>query len=138
MAAKDIIAHFDVSASALTAERARMRLIASNIANMHTTRTPEGGPYKRQFAVLETDKKLSEGLNHGVRVKEIRQDAAPARLVFDPQHPDADNDGYVSYPNVDMLQEVTDMKEATMAYQANLTVINATKQIISRSLDIRS
>jgi len=131
-----IISHFDVSASALTAERTRMKAIASNIANVNATRSADGGAYKRQVAILEAQQMPTSGLECGVRVKEIATDSSAPRIVYDPQHPDADADGYVAYPNVDVLKEVTDLKTATMAYQANLTVINATKQIIVRSIDI--
>ena len=131
-----ILTHFDVSASALTAERARMRVIASNIANVNSTRSAEGGPYKRQVAVLETHKVPHSHLEQGVHVKEIITDTSAPRLVYDPEHPDADTQGYVAYPNVNLLNEMVNMKTATMAYQANVTVVNATKQIISRSLDI--
>ena len=131
-----ILTHFDVSASALTAERARMRVIASNIANVNSTRSAEGGPYKRQVAVLETHKVPHSHLEQGVHVKEIITDTSAPRLVYDPEHPDADTQGYVAYPNVNLLNEMVNMKTATMAYKANVTVVNATKQIISRSLDI--
>ncbi len=130
------ITHFDVSASGLTAERTRMRIIASNIANVNSTNSVEGGPYKRQAAVLESFKVPNSGLEQGVHIKEIVTDTSAPRLVYDPEHPDANAQGYVAYPNVNLVKEVTDMKTATMAYQANITAINATKQVISRSLDI--
>ncbi len=131
-----IISHFDVSASALVAERARMRIVASNIANANTTRSHEGGPYKRHFAILESHPGPTPGLENGVHIKHVMTDTTAPRMVYDPSHPDADKDGYVAYPNVDMLSEVTDMKTATMAYQANISAINATKQMISASLKI--
>ena len=84
-----ILTHFDVSASALTAERARMRVIASNIANVNSTRSAEGGPYKRQVAILETHKVPHSNLEQGVHVKEIITDTSAPRLVYDPEHPDA-------------------------------------------------
>ncbi|MBU1864646.1 MAG: flagellar basal body rod protein FlgC [Candidatus Omnitrophica bacterium] len=130
------ITHYDVSGSALAAERTRMRTIANNIANINTTRTSQGGPYKRQFAILKAEQTSSSNLEYGVSVDEIMTDSSAPRLVYDPDHPDADSNGYIALPNVDVIQEVTDMKTATMAYQANLTVINATKQIIARSLEI--
>ena len=131
-----ILTHFDVSASGLTSERARMRVIASNIANVNSTRSADGGPYQRQVATLEAHKVPHSNLEQGVHVKEIVTDTSAPRLVYDPEHPDANNQGYVAYPNVNLLKEMTDRKTATMAYQANVTVVNATKQIISRSLDI--
>jgi flagellar basal-body rod protein FlgC len=132
----DMLSHFDVSGSALTAERARMRVTASNIANANATRTPEGGPYRRQFAVFETQPEARSSLDFGVRVSEIVEDPGAPRLIYEPNHPDADEHGYVAYPNIDMLREATVLKTASMAYQANLSVINTQKQIIRRSLDI--
>jgi len=132
---QSFITHFDVSGSALASERARMRLIASNVANVNSTRSPDGGPYKRQFAILES-KKTESALNTGVHLREIVTDSSVPRLVFDPEHPDADAQGYVAFPNVDILREVADMKAASMAYQANISVVNSTKQIISHAIDI--
>ncbi len=131
-----IISHFDVTASALTAERARMRVIASNIANIHTTRTADGGPYKRQFAVLLSKEVENSPIERGVIVNRVVTDNSPPKLVYDPEHPDADKDGYVAYPNIDLVREVTDMKSATLAYQANVSVLSATKQMISQALKI--
>ena len=132
----DFISHFDVNGSALTAERTRMRIISSNIANANVTRTEDGGPYERKFAVLKEKNVPQSKLDIGVTIDEVVTDSAPPRIVYDPAHPDADANGYVSYPNVNVLQEVTDLKTATLAYQANLSAISATKQIISKSLDI--
>lgn len=134
--ADELINHFDVSASALTAERTRMRLIASNIANVNSTRTEEGGPYKRQFATLQTQPLAESNVEKGVRVERIVTDPTAPRVVFEPEHPDADKEGYVAYPNVNLLKEVTDMKSATMAYQANISVIESQKKIIQRAMDI--
>ena len=131
-----IISHFDVTASGLSAERARMRLIASNIANANTTRSPEGGPYKKRFAVLETHAVEGSTVDTGVHVERIVTDTMAPRMVYDPEHPDANTEGYVAYPNVDVLQEVADMKTATMAYQANISILNGTKDMISAALRI--
>ncbi len=131
-----IISHFDVSASALTAERARMRVIASNVANANTTRSPEGGAYKKKYAILETQPVANNSLERGVRVSQVVTDTMAPRMVFDPEHPDADQEGYVAYPNINVLDEVTNMKTATMAYQANLSILAGTKQMINQALRI--
>ena len=136
MSNEQIISHFDVSASALTAERARMRVISSNVANANTTRTPEGGPYQKKFAVLESKDVSDSSVEKGVHVSQVVTDTTPPRMVYQPEHPDANEQGYVAYPNVDVLQEVADMKTATLSYQANLSIINGTKQMISQSLRI--
>jgi len=131
-----IVSHFDVSASGLTAERARMRVIASNVANANTTRSPEGGPYKKKFAILETQPVPQNSIEKGVRVSHVVTDTMAPRMVFDPQHPDADQEGYVAYPNINVLEEVTSMKTATMAYQANLSILAGTKQMITQAIRI--
>jgi flagellar basal-body rod protein FlgC len=113
-----------------------MRLIASNIANANTTRSAEGGPYKKRFAVLETHDVEGSAVDKGVHVSQIVTDTIAPRMVYDPEHPDADAEGYVAYPNVDVLQEVADMKTATMAYQANISVLNGTKDMIAAALRI--
>jgi flagellar basal-body rod protein FlgC len=136
----------EASASALTAQRLRMDLIANNLANIRTTRTAEGGPYRRRYAVMEerqetfadalgrATQKAQPGM--GVRVKEIREDTSPFKEVYDPTHPDADENGIVRMPNVDMLQEITDMMMATRVYDANLTAFNAAKTMALRALEI--
>jgi flagellar basal-body rod protein FlgC len=131
-----IISHFDVSASALTAERARMRVIASNVANVNTTRTAEGGPYQKQFAVLEAQKVGGNNYETGVRISQVVTDTIAPRMVYSPEHPDANPEGYVAYPNVDILEEVANMKTATLAYQANLSILAGTKQMVTQSLRI--
>lgn len=131
-----IISHFDVTASALTAERARMRMIASNIANANTTRSADGGPYKKRFAVLEEHPIADSTIETGVRVGQVVTDTMAPRLVYNPEHPDADDGGYVAYPNVDVLQEVADMKTATMSYQANIAILNGTKEMLSAAMRI--
>jgi len=131
----------DVSASGLTAERLRMDLIASNLANAETTRTPEGGPYRRLMAVLVPEP-VQSGLNPlrrtggGVRVRAIVQDPNPPRLVYQPDHPDANADGYVAYPNVNPVTEMVDLITATRAYEANVTAFNAAKSMAMKALEI--
>ena len=141
----------DVSASGLTAQRLKMDTIASNMANVETTRVNGGkGPYRRQVVVLEAwQNKASGSFNTileeqvatqaGVRVKEIRElseNEAPYRKVYDPSHPDADADGYVNYPNVNIVEEMLNMIASTRAYEANAKVIESTKSMALRALDI--
>lgn len=137
---------FDISASALTAERLRMDLIANNLANANTTRTDEGGPFKRQMAIFapRTGERSVPGRGRatrsdsgmGVRVVAIVEDQSPARLVYDPNHPDADESGMVAMPNVDPVREMVDLISATRAYEANITSINAFKSMALKALEI--
>jgi flagellar basal-body rod protein FlgC len=137
------------SASALTAERARMDIVANNVANINTTRTDTGGPYKRLQVVFSPDRPQTfmarfaaffgrAEMPRGVQVNRIKEDTAPPKFVYDPTHPDADASGFVQYPNVDIVQEMTDMMGATRAYEANVTVMNAAKSMAMRALDIRA
>lgn len=135
-----------ISASALTAERLRMDLIANNLANANTTRTPEGGPYRRQVAVFAPRTSGSVGFGRrraqsaaagmGVRVVAIVEDDSPPRLVYDPSHPDADANGMVAMPNVDTVREMVDLITAARAYEANVTVIDAFKSMALKALEI--
>jgi len=141
------------SASGLTSQRLRMDVISNNIANAETTRTAEGGAYRRQEVVfspnqvgqvpfidlLRGDAKAGNvpGVNtEGVQPQGIVEDKAPMRRVYDPGHPDAGPDGYVEYPNVNIVTEMTDMLSATRSYEANVTVFNSVKQMAQRALDI--
>ncbi|RXZ76964.1 flagellar basal body rod protein FlgC [Paenibacillaceae bacterium] len=141
---------FDASASALTAQRFRMDVISSNIANAETTRgrlvDGQYEPYKRKLTVMEPIKtKFSDLLtgelgsgssSGGVKVTRVKEDQTPSKLVYNPSHPDADNQGYVKMPNVDMLKEMVDMISATRSYEANVTALNATKSMFSKALEI--
>jgi flagellar basal-body rod protein FlgC len=135
--------------SALTAQRLRMDVIASNLANAEATSTPEGGPYKRERVVFEpalrnTMSKLGDASSSiangnatgGVVVSAIVKDTEDPRLVLDPTHPDADADGFVAYPNVDLVTEMTDMLSASRSYEANITIVNVAKSMAQRALDI--
>lgn len=132
------------SASGLTANSLWLDVIANNIANANTTRTPQGGPYRREQVVFgENPGSFSSALSSavsgvpgdGVQVQAIQQDPSPFRLVYDPSSPDAVN-GYVQMPNVDISTEMVDMITASRAYQANVTAFNAAKQMDVQSLQI--
>jgi flagellar basal-body rod protein FlgC len=120
----------NISASGLAAQRARLDLIAENLANAETTRTLDGGPYQRQQAVLTAD---SEG---GVKVSGIVPDTRPSQRIFEPGHPDADATGYVAMPNVNPVEEMVDLVTATRAYEANVTAFNAGKAMTQKALEI--
>ncbi len=136
----------DVSASALTAQSFRMDVIAQNVANATTTRTENGEPYRRRTVVLaEQQASFADTLaavqsgrtgGQGVEVAETAEDPSPFERVYDPTHPDADTDGYVNMPNVDVTQEYVDMISATRSYEANITVMNATKRMALKALEI--
>jgi len=142
-----IFSSMEISASGLTAQRLRMDVISNNIANVNTTRTEEGGPYRRQRVVFQERKRditfrdLLEGsylkqMGAGVRVVAIEEDPSPFKLVYDPSHPDADDNGYVRMPNVNIVTEMVDMISATRSYEANVTAINAAKSMINKALEI--
>ncbi len=135
----------DAAASGLTAERLRMDVISNNIANVNTTRTAEGGPYRRQmvvFAPRENEASFSQVLSqqlqtgNGVRVTGIQKDTSPTKKVYDPAHPDANKEGYVEMPNVNVVSEMVDMISSTRSYEANVTVINAAKSMALKALEI--
>jgi flagellar basal-body rod protein FlgC len=135
------------SASALTAQRIRMDVISNNVANAETTRTEAGGPYKREQVVFNAKSPSAFGAalesvaggdhtSSGVEVVSVNDDEAPPRLVYDPKHPDANQDGYVAYPNINPVNEMIDMMSANRAYQANVTILNAAKSMALKALDI--
>ncbi len=130
---------FDISASALTMQRLRMDTIAQNVANVDTPR------YRRRMLVVQEDRNnrpfssyLSESIKalDGVKVSRIVEDPAPFKLVYDPTHPDAEEDGYVRMSNVDILKEMVDMISATRSYEANVTVLNGSKNMAMAALEI--
>ena len=138
-----------VSASALTAERQRAEIATANMANAETTRTVAGGPYKRKEVVFSsqgrssfrlmfasTNAPASNQVAGAVRVSQVVDDPTPAIKRFDPGHPDADKDGYVSLPNINPVQEMVDLMGATRAYQMNASAVSAAKQMIQQSIDI--
>jgi flagellar basal-body rod protein FlgC len=125
----------DISASALLAQRTRMDTIAGNIANMNTTRNPRGepAPYRRRFAVFSTGQPDSPS-KAGVSVSKIEVDHGPFRKEYQPNHPDHDKDGYVSYPNIDLAVEYVNALEASRAYEANVTAMEVSKAMLNASL----
>jgi flagellar basal-body rod protein FlgC len=146
-----IFQSLDITASALTAQRLRMDVISSNMANVDTTRARlvngQWEPYRRKFVVMEPRQEgfstyLQAAMNSrssvgsGVKVTKIMEDQTPFKLVYDPSHPDADPNGYVRLPNVDPLKEMVDLMSATRSYEANVTVFNATKGMLMKALEI--
>ena len=131
-----------VAASALSAERTRIEVAVSNLANAESTRGADGKPYRRRDVVLATDtvKSFDSALGAasatGVKVAGIVEDTAPARRRYDPSHPDADTEGFVELPNINPAEEMVDMVGASRAYQANLTAINLIRDLVSRSLEL--
>jgi flagellar basal-body rod protein FlgC len=122
---------FDVSASGLAAQRARLDLIAGNIANVETTRTSEGGPYRRRQVVF-----AARGEAGGVEVMGTVVDPREPRRVYQPGHPDADPEGFVAYPNVNIVEEMVDLVSATRSYEANAAAFNAAKGMAQRALEL--
>ena len=142
---------FDISASGMTAERFRTDIIAQNIANVNTTRTAEGGTYRRKTVVFT--EKNSNSFNNlllsnmgvqgsgisgtGVKVSRIVEDyETEMNMVYDPSHPDADENGYVTYPNVNVVTEMTNLIDASRSYEANVTAFNAAKAMASKGLEV--
>ncbi|NMB44872.1 MAG: flagellar basal body rod protein FlgC [Firmicutes bacterium] len=129
-----------ISGSALTAERLRMDTIANNLANANSTRTEAGGSYQRQVPVFATrveGQPTRAGFRGGgVRVVGIHADLSPGRRAYEPGHPDADPEGYVEYPNVNVVTEMVDLITATRAYEANITVINSSRNMALKALEI--
>lgn len=136
----NLISGIDVSASALTAQKTRLDIVAQNIANAQTTRTAQGGPYQRQVVTFETELSRSQGAASGslqsVRVTQITTDHSSGQQVYNPQHPDASSDGLVTMPNVNLSQEMVDLITASRAYEANLSVVKNARQLATRTLAI--
>ena len=139
----------EINASALTAERERAEVVASNLANAETTSTANGGPYKKQEVVFETaavgKSKFAIALSsvsdlhaRGVKVERVVQDQTPPVRRYEPGHPDADADGYVSFPNINPVEEMVNLMGAAQAYQLNVSAVQATKSMISETLQILS
>lgn len=129
----------DIAVTGLKAQRLRMNVIANNIANSQTTRTPgTGQAFRRQMVVLrgEPIRPWREESKYGVRVKRVVPDPTPLRQVYDPGHPDANAEGIVSYPNVDLAMEMVDLVSAQRAYEANIAVVLSSKRITQQALEI--
>jgi flagellar basal-body rod protein FlgC len=147
-----IFSAMNISSTGLTAQRLRMDVISNNIANVNTTRTTDGGPFRRSRVVLRPRNDQLEfrtrflpqamwrGMGEGVRVVKIEEDRSPLRLVYDPTHPDAlqsgPKKGYVEFPNVNVVTEMVDMISASRAYEANVTVVQNASQMFMRGLEI--
>lgn len=139
---------FDINASGMTAQRYRMDIISENVANANTTRTADGTPYRRKVVTFEekdSQTSFSRVLNRqmdnytgkGVRVDGVYEDTwTDMNKVYDPSHPDADDDGYVWYPNVNIVTEMTNLIDASRAYEANTTAFNASKNIALKGLEM--
>jgi flagellar basal-body rod protein FlgC len=125
-----------ISSSGMSAERLRMDVIAENLANANTTRGPGGQPYQRQEVLLESASPSFGQVLGGVQVVGIVSDPTPPRRVYDPGHPDADKNGYVTLPNVNPVNEMVDLITASRGYEANVTAMTAAKQMFTKSLDV--
>jgi flagellar basal-body rod protein FlgC len=135
-----------INASGLKAQMMRIEVHSANIANINSTRTPEGGPYRRKEVVFQAkpvNRNFAETLRNaagdvatGVEVTEVVEDPSPFRRKFDPNHPDAGPDGYVLFPNIDVVSEIVDLQEASRSYEANISAIVNLKSMISRTFEI--
>ena len=136
-----LITALDINASGLTAQRYRAEVASANLANSQTTRTLEGGPYRRKDVVFETvpfSKTFdiaASGIN-GVEVAGVMDDPTPFDRRYEPNHPDADAEGYVEYPNVNSMEEMANLVEASRSYEANISAVNIIKAMIARTLEI--
>jgi len=142
----DFLTALKISSSGLSAQRIRMNVISANLTNIDTTRTPEGGPYRRKdviFAATQVNSPFQnilesqiKGRVYQVNVEGIYYDNSPSRLKYDPGHPDANDEGYVALPNITVIEEMINMLSATRSYEANVTAINATKNMALKALEI--
>jgi flagellar basal-body rod protein FlgC len=132
----------ETSASGLYAQRKRMDIIAGNLSNIETTRTPEGGPYRRKMVVMSTNQPVRgfgdiyNMLVEGVQIEDVVEDQSPFKKVYNPGHPDADDEGYLLKPNIDLVVETTNMMMARRAFEANIAAIKATRKMAIKALEI--
>ena len=137
----------NISGSGLTAQKLRMQIVAQNLANASTTRTEEGGPYRRKLVILserdgfnsfsdELSTSVSRKIGKGVEATSIVDDADDFKVEYDPAHPDADEEGYVRLPNVNTVEETVDIMSASRLYEANVTAFNAMKEMAAKALEI--
>ena len=141
-----VFSGMDISASGMTAQRTRLDIISQNIANVNTTRTADGDVYRRKSVIFEEKNYVSFNdalinatgtLGKGVKITKVFEDTeTECRMVYDPSNPDADEKGYVTYPNVNTVTEMTDMIDASRSYEANVTAFNATKNMMMKALDV--
>lgn len=142
----NVFSAMDISASGMTAQRTRLDIISQNIANVNSTRDADGNVYRRKSVIFEEKNYVSfsdtltnatGNLGKGVKISSIFEDTeTDCRMVYDPSHPDANEDGYVTYPNVNTVTEMTDMIDASRSYEANVTAFNASKNMQLKALDI--
>jgi flagellar basal-body rod protein FlgC len=138
----DFLTSLETSASGLYAQRKRMDIIASNLANLETTRTDKGGPYRRKMVVMRSKsmpgsfRNVLDGQIEGVQIEQIVEDKSPFKKVFNPSHPDADKDGYLLKPNVELIVETTNMLMARWAFEANIAANMAARQMVLKALEI--
>lgn len=142
----DFLTAIRISTSGLNAQRTRMNVVASNLANMNTTRTPEGGPYRKKEVIVSAigaknkfGQELTNSLNGKLKeakVSAIVEDRSAPKMVYEPSHPDANEQGYVAYPNVNLMQEMVNLLSASRSYEANITVINASKSLAIKALEL--
>jgi flagellar basal-body rod protein FlgC len=145
----NLLGALDISGSALTAERQRAEVLASNLANAQTTRTAKGGPYQRQLVVFGMRQagptrfaavlsNFTDRYAQGVEIKRVLPDPAPPVQRYEPGHPDADGQGYVAYPSINPIEEMVNLMGAARSYELNIAAVQATKNMISQSLEILS
>lgn len=142
------LSSMNISASGLTAQKQRLDIISENISNIETTRTEGGGPYKRKMVVFQpieerpnfrnilSEKTRINNSKGGVQITQVVEDDREFKAVYNPKHPDADKDGYVLMPNVDLIKETVDAMSATRSYDANITAFNAIKMMATKALEI--
>ncbi|MDR1921603.1 MAG: flagellar basal body rod protein FlgC [Candidatus Adiutrix sp.] len=141
----DFLNSMDISQSGLTSQRQRMNLVAMNLSHINTTRTPDGGPYRRKVAIFETAPYFSgargvrprlEGELQDCQVREVMEDRRDFKLVYDPSHPDADEFGYVLMPNINVVEEMVGMISAKRSYEANIAAATAAQSMALKSLEL--
>ena len=142
----DFLTAIRISTSGLNAQRTRMNVVASNLANMNTTRTPEGGPYRKKEVIISAidvknkfGQELTNSLNGKLKeakVTAIVEDQSAPKMVYEPGHPDANEQGYVAYPNINLMQEMVNLMSASRSYEANITAINASKSLALKALEL--
>lgn len=142
----DFMTALDIGASALSAERTHMNIISMNLANVKTTRTPEGGPYRRKTVIMaaqEVDSPFSKQMEsaldrelRGVRVMHVAQDKRPLKSVYEPGHPDANAEGFVFYPDINVVEEMANMMTIQRNYEANVSTMDAIKTMYNKALEL--